>query len=260
VTDAHAWAERLAAGEAIGEPVALVVAHPDDETLFAGTALARFADLRLILVTDGAPHDMADARRLGFATRDAYRAARADELAAALAALGATPDLRRYDLPDQGATAALAALTDRLAGDLAGTALVVTHPYEGGHPDHDAVACAVHRAVARLGPDAPAVVEFACYASFAGERHFWRFVDDPACPAHTRLIPPDERARMEAALLAHASQASVFGTLRPDAERWRAAPAYDYAAPPPGEACLYDGFGWAMTSARWRTHAAAAAR
>jgi LmbE family N-acetylglucosaminyl deacetylase len=258
VTDAHAWAARLASGAPIAEPVALVVAHPDDETLFAGTALARMADLRLILVTDGAPHDMGDARRLGFTTRAAYAAARAAELDRALAALGATPDLRRYELPDQAAVGAMAVLTDRLVADLAGTALVLTHPYEGGHPDHDAVACAVHRAVARLGPDAPALAEFACYASFAGERQFWRFVDDPACPAFHRPIPAAERARLEAALAAHDSQRAVFGTLRPDAERWRAAPAYDFTAPPPGENCLYDGFGWALTSARWREQAAAA--
>ena len=33
---------------------------------------------------------------------------------------------------------------------LAGTRVVVTHAYEGGHPDHDAVAFAVHAAVAEV--------------------------------------------------------------------------------------------------------------
>lgn len=254
--DAHLWAVRLASGEPIDEPVALVVAHPDDETLFAGPALARLRRLRLIMLTDGAPEDMGDARRLGFATRDSYAAARGAELARALAALGVEPDLRRYDLPDQQAVLRLDDLVDRLVEDLAGTALVITHPYEGGHPDHDAAACAVARAVAQLGPSAPAVVEFACYASFGGERHFWRFVENEACPAQTRPIEPSARAQLEGALAAHASQAAVFGTLRPQVEQWRAAPTYDFAAPPPGETCLYDGFGWAMTSARWRAHAA----
>jgi LmbE family N-acetylglucosaminyl deacetylase len=257
LTDAHAWAARLASGEAIDEPVALVVAHPDDETLFAGPALSRLTDLRLILVTDGAPEDMGDAHRLGFATCEAYAAARRDELDAALAALGATPDLRRYDMPDQQAVHRLRELTDRLAADLAGTAVVLTHPYEGGHPDHDAVACAVARAVERLGPDAPAIVEFACYASFDGERVFWRFVDHVDRPAQARALSATDGARVEAALAAHASQRSVFGTLRPDAERWRAAPAYDFTAPAPGETCLYDGFGWTLTSAKWRALAAA---
>ena len=35
------WPARLASGECIGERVAIVVAHPDDETLFCGTLLAR---------------------------------------------------------------------------------------------------------------------------------------------------------------------------------------------------------------------------
>lgn len=256
MTDAQAWAARLAGGEAIDEPVALVVAHPDDETLFAGTALARLRQLRIILVTDGAPEDMGDARRLGFATRESYAAARAQELDRALQALGSTGELIRYALPDQGAILRLAALTDRLAHDLAGCALVLTHPYEGGHPDHDAVACAARRAVQRLGEAGPAMVEFACYAAFAGERQFWRFVPDPACPERTRAITPAEMRRLEAGLAAHSSQTAVFGPLRPDAERWRAAPHYDFAGAPPGEACLYDGFGWAMTSARWRDHVA----
>ncbi|MGH1570453.1 hypothetical protein ACRAWG_06980 [Methylobacterium sp. P31] len=35
----HAFAQRLAGGAPISEPVALVVAHADDETLWAGAAL-----------------------------------------------------------------------------------------------------------------------------------------------------------------------------------------------------------------------------
>ena len=81
--DAHAWAARLASGAPMAERVTLVVAHPDDETLFAGPLLGRLGDGVLIHLTDGAPADMADARRLGFATREEYVATRAAELDAA---------------------------------------------------------------------------------------------------------------------------------------------------------------------------------
>jgi len=249
------WARALASGERIAAPVAVVVAHPDDETLFAGSLLRRLDDARLVMVTDGAPEDMADARRLRIATRADYAAVRARELTAALDALGFGGRLIRYGVPDQGAVFALPALVERLRADLAGVELVVTHPYEGGHPDHDAVACAVARAVAGMAHP-PAVVEFACYARFGGERVWARFVEDGACPERVRAIDAGDAARIEAALAAHASQAAVFGPWRPEAERWRAAPPHDFAAPPRGEGCLYDGFGWTLTSQRWREAAA----
>ena len=257
---AHDWAQRLASGVPIGEPVVVVTAHPDDESLFAGAALARMRDLTLVLLTDGAPADMGDARRSCFATREDYADARADELRHALAVLAPHARLVRYDVPDQAAVTHLSAIVGRLTHDLAGAALVLTHPYEGGHPDHDAAACAVARATLRLeseGQPTPAIAEFACYRTVDGTRMFGRFAADPACPEQVRPLDADDRDRIDRALAAHATQAAVFGRWRPEVERWRAAPAYDFTAPPPGEAILYDGFGWPLTSARWRELAAA---
>ena len=180
---------------------------------------------------------------------------RARELEAALAALGFGGRLIRYEVADQGAVFALPSIVERLQTDLSGVELVVTHPYEGGHPDHDAVACAVARAVAGMARP-PAVVEFACYARFAGERVWGRFVEDAGCPERVRALDAGDAASVEAALAAHASQAAVFGPWRPSHERWRAAPAHDFTTPPKAEACLYDGFGWTLTSAKWREAAA----
>lgn len=238
------WPARLASGDRIAERVAVVVAHPDDETLFAGPLLNRLDDAILIHVTDGAPADMDDARRLGFATREAYAAARAAELDVAVDRLGYRGERRAYAVPDKEAVYHLDAIVARLQADLAGAALVVTHPYEGGHPDHDACALAVARA-------APApIAEFACYCAHDGERHFARFWPGP--PEHARALTPDDADRVEAALAAHATQASCFGSWRPAHEYWRAAPVYDFAVPPPPATTLYDGFGWALTSTAWR--------
>lgn len=254
------FAGLLAGGGRIAGPVALIVAHPDDESLWAGAALPRLERLLLIHVTDGAPRDMADARRLGFASRKAYARARAAELDAALAALEVAPARLSYGFPDQEAVEHLAELADRLARDCADAVALLTHPYEGGHPDHDAAALAARLAaerIARRRGAPPALVEFACYHAAEGARRFGRFWPDPSRPERTRAIPEAKRPRLDAAIAAHATQAAVIDGWRPEVERWRAAPAYDFAAPPPPAACLYDGFGWAMTSERWRERAGA---
>lgn len=243
----EAWARRLAVGDRIGDRVALVVAHPDDETLWAGALLGRLDNGLLIHLTDGAPTDGADANRLGFASRDAYAATRAGELDAALTALGYRGAREDYGLCDQGVVFALGALIERLTEDLAGAAVVITHPYEGGHPDHDAAALAVRRAADRLGA---AVVEFACYHKRDGNRVFGAFW--PGSQEHARVLSSDESSRIDAALREHASQAHVFGDWRPSHERWRAAPAYDFVMSSPPDEALYDAYGWTMTTDRWR--------
>jgi len=194
---------------------------------------------------------MTDARRLGFATREDYAAARAGEVDAALAALGARPRRSAHGVPDQDAALRIAAIADRLMVELAGVGMVATHAYEGGHPDHDAVACAVRLAVDRLDP-APALVEFPSYHLRGGARIWAEFWPDPAHPERVRELTAADTARIDAALAAHASQAGVFEDWRPRVERWRAAPRHDFTAPPPPGACLYDRFGWTITSDRWR--------
>lgn len=252
----HDWARRLADGGPVAEPVAVVVAHSDDETLWAGALLPRLGRATLVHLTDSAPRDGRDARALGLDGPAAYAALRAAELDAALAALGAAPRRLAYGVPDQEAVLRVSALADRLAADCVGVAAIVTHPFEGGHPDHDAAALAARLAADRVGA---ALVEFACYHRLEGTRVFGRFWPDPASPERVRPLGEAERARVDRALAAHRSQAAVFGDWRPDAERWRAAPAYDFTRPPPPGDSLYDGFGWAITSDRWRALAATAA-
>ncbi len=240
--------------------VALVAAHPDDETLGLGGQLAGFAQLILVHLTDGSPRDGADARRGGFASREAYARARAGELRRALEAAQARPAMQlNLGCVDQEAVLHLERLARELAGVLSGCDAVVTHPYEGGHPDHDAAAFAVWSAcelLRRRHESPPERWEFASYHA-RGEGVAWgEFAADAGYPEWSLELSAAQRARRYAALAEFHTQAAVIAPLRDAPERVRRAPAYDFlAGPPPGQV-LYDRFGWRMSSPRWRTHAA----
>src|SRR5690242_16705876 len=92
--------------------LAIVVAHPDDETIGCGAQLRRLLGAKLILVTDGAPHNPEEARSHGFSSPDAYASARARELGAVLALVEAPEsNVIKLGFYDQAAALQLTDLT-----------------------------------------------------------------------------------------------------------------------------------------------------
>ena len=217
----------LAARRAVPGRVAMVVAHPDDETIGAGGSLHLMPGLLLVHVTGGAPRAVADAARAGFASREAYAAAREAELAAALAMAGVVPTRVAMGETDQEVVPRLRAVAGRLRvlfREHAVTA-VLTHAYEGGHPDHDAVACAVHAA------SGVPVYEFAGYrAGTDGSMQAQRFLSGPA---ETRVVLSMAEAGTKRAMLAcFRSQAATLAPFGAAVERFRPAPRYDFGRAP----------------------------
>jgi LmbE family N-acetylglucosaminyl deacetylase len=226
----------------------LVVAHPDDESVGAGAQLARLAELTLALVTDGAPRDLAFAQKAGCTTREEYAALRARELDLALRRGDTQPERVMLGLVDQEAAlhlprviAFVMALIERVRPEA-----ILTHPYEGGHPDHDAAAFAVAVALERSGV---AVAHFEmAYYNARGDGAFL-----PGGPADVVVPLSDEaRARKQAMFAAHASQAHVLGRFPVDSERFRVAPDYDFGKPPHEGQLYYERYGWKVNGELFR--------
>jgi N-acetylglucosamine malate deacetylase 2 len=239
-------------------PVVVVAAHPDDEVIGAGCQLRCWRDVHIIFVTDGAPRSMADALENGFATRADYARARLNESVAALALAGVKTE-RIIQLPfaDQDASFQLPALIESLADILRRIRpeLIVTHAYEGGHPDHDATAFAVHaaaRVLAQSGRPAPPLFEMTSYHNCGGLMVTEEFLPRADCPVTSFVLSEWQREFKRRLLACFETQGKVLQYFPVQCERFRPAPEYDFTQPPHEGQLYYELFDWGMTSGRWR--------
>jgi N-acetylglucosamine malate deacetylase 2 len=240
--------------------VLIVAGHPDDEVLGASWLLRRGQGCHVVHVTDGAPRD--PSQRSPHASREDYAHLREQEALAALRLAGLPPErLLSLGAVDQEATQELVTLTECLIALLKALrpALLVVHPYEGGHPDHDAAAFVSHSAVAlmaRAGRTPPALLEMTSY-----HRGRESLVTGDFLPAPDgRLVATvpfteAERAEKQRMLACYASQARGLEAFPLGHERYRAAPRYDFTRPPHEGPLQYEAHGGPMRGERWRERA-----
>jgi LmbE family N-acetylglucosaminyl deacetylase len=159
----------------------------------------------------------------------------------------------RYGLPDQETIFHLPGLIALIREDLADCAAVITHAYEGGHPDHDTAALAVSLACQGSGL---IHLEFAGYHACGGVTASGRFHPDPDAPEREIAAADADRVARAEGLACFATQAETLTHLAFARERLRLAPWYEFDLPPPPGEALYDRWGLSLTSAEWRAVAA----
>jgi LmbE family N-acetylglucosaminyl deacetylase len=239
----------------------VVVAHPDDEAIGAGGLLAGLPDAVVAHVTDGAPRDEQYAQSKGFQTREEYARARRREVAAALSHVGITPErCRGLGYVDGEASLQLLELVSDVADlmDEVRPDLVITHPYEGGHSDHDATAFAVHLACGILRRDkvpAPVVFELTSYHNYSGARRVFSFL--PFIGTEERVIRLTEaEAKMKRRMYDEfISQKQVLERFPIGIERFRPAPRYLFTKAPHAGLLEYERACTRITGAQWRQNA-----
>jgi len=163
----------------------------------------------------------------------------------------------KLGIPDKETFLDLAGLSRWLAEQLPREQpmAVFTHAYEGGHPDHDAAAFAVHTACQQLGAEhRPAISEMPLYHARYGHMVTNRFL-----PAHGRELTVGlaeaGRRRKRRMVDCFCTQRELLSRFELDPEHFRSAPIYDFRTPPHSGALMYEMFGWGISGPQWRRRA-----
>jgi LmbE family N-acetylglucosaminyl deacetylase len=210
----------------------VIVAHPDDESIGCGVLLQRIANPAVLVCTDGAPSVARMWRGKGYHTREEYARKRASEFRAALEIAGVRHKHVLSGIPDQQLHRYLPQASihlERFASEFRPD-VILTHAYEGGHPDHDACAFLGHWIGEKFSIP---VWEMPLYHHKAAGLPliYQQFL--AASPDEVMLsASPAEIGRKENMLGQHKTQAGVISEFAKARELFRPQPSYDFFLSP----------------------------
>jgi LmbE family N-acetylglucosaminyl deacetylase len=220
----------------------VLVAHPDDEAVGCGALLQRMADPIVVFATDGAPRS--DYFWKSYGSRERYASVRAQEAEQALAAIGLVHFHYLCEDPpaaDQELFVNLQRAYEALA-QLIKTEMpqaILSHAYEGGHPDHDA--CCFLASVAGSRYELP-VWEMPLYHRAGGEIQRKAFIGESG--EITTDPTADELDRKEKMLTTYVSQSHVIADFTDGPECFRPMSSYDFARAPHAGILNYEAWQW----------------
>jgi LmbE family N-acetylglucosaminyl deacetylase len=254
---AERWARftRVLRGET-GSPMRLMViaAHPDDETIGASLVLSRLPQIEVVYLTDGAPRDRNLWSPDAHGSREEYAVLRRHETENALACAGVgTQQITWLGGVDQETIFHSTELMTKLVAILQSRVpeIVITHPYEGGHPDHDTAALLARVAIVNAQTNS-LLLEMTSYHADKSGCVTGEFLgadgDEIICE-----LTSNDCARKRRMMDAHVSQRAVLAGFNINHERFRPAPAYDFTNAPHEGRLWYERMAWPMSGARWRS-------
>jgi len=235
----------------------VIVAHPDDDVVGAGGLISRLDDVTVLHVTDGVPKN-GYASDTGAVKESASARTRRLESRTALALANVPAEqIVEFGLSTEQAPLELAELARRIASFLRQSApdVVLTNPYEGGDPDHDATAFATHAALRLLrqsGFKPPSVFEIALYPTPDGNKRVLDFLPSEAAEITTLLLDKKARDLKRQMFACFTSQPNLDRENSFGRERFRRPPRYNFAAPPNGGKFNYERVAAGVDCVAWQ--------
>jgi LmbE family N-acetylglucosaminyl deacetylase len=216
----------------------VAVAHPDDEAIGCGVLLQRLSRATVAFMTDGAPADRYFWGKFG--SRNAYADVRARESASALEGFESVTMLR-FGAPDQELMFHLEIALDWLRKVITEQKpqTIVTHAYEGGHPDHD---CCSFLCSVVAGEYGLPVWEMPLY-SRNGDKLVRQYL--PEHSSAVRLSASDSEVHRKAEMVAaYQSQDEFLQGFDLVTEKFIAQRKHDFSNPPHAGKLNYECWGW----------------
>ena len=217
----------------------VIVAHPDDDVVGAGGLISRLDDVTVLHVTDGiSKNGSASDADSGEGPQSARSLIRESRTALALANVPAD-QIIEFGLSTEQPPLELANLTRRIASLLRQIApdIVLTNPYEGGDPDHDATAFATHAALRLLrqsGFKSPSVFEIALYPTPGENERVLDFLPSDAAEITTLLLDKKARDLKRQMFACFTTRPNLKRENSFSRERFRRPPRYNFTAAPNG--------------------------
>lgn len=246
--------------------IVCVSARPGDEVISMGGSIVDWQNPRFIDLTDGSPQDLDRVLRAGFDCRDEFARARKRDFENALHRAGLEQEhMVNLGYEEGEISENLAAVAISLAAALhdSRAEVIITHPYEGTHPDLDATAFAVQCACALLendGISAPTRIEAAGCHQSNGELVIGKFLTEYETETVTIRLDTSKQQLKRSMIECLATQPNSLQGAEIRWESFRIAPLYDFTRAPREGILEYERNDSSMSGRRWRRLAAEALR